>query len=123
MSENFINVHVFDGRLQNLFPDRTYSIENKNVLFNELIKKIKDHNAILTIKIIIEDMKISNGNNYHPDNKLDASDILADILIHKNYENMIDLLSEQLSDINSLGQCNSGRVTRLLQFWLACNDL
>jgi len=119
-SNNFINVHSFDSKLLNIFnPLKIYSLNEKEKLFKILYSEIKDDNALKMIDIIINDMyKPNGGDNFHPENNLDASNILADILI-KDYKNILSLIEEQLIDTFQLGKCNSGRVTRMLNIWMS----
>lgn len=122
MSNKYINVHTFDGKLQNIFlPIKTYSIEEKKNMFSALINKLHPISA-LTVKIIVKDLdKRDGGSNFQKENNLDASDILADIIYRNRnkIEDMIPMLNEQLADAKNLGICPSGRVTRLLQLWTA----
>ena len=121
-SNIFINVHDFDSKLKNIFkPLHIYSIEEKQKLFRKLSSEINNVHAIKTLEIIINDMyKPGGGDNFHPENNLDASDILADIL-HREYKDLIFIIEEQLADTIQLGICNSGRVTRLLNIWMTFN--
>ena len=125
-SENFINVHTFDGNLKGIFrPMREHSREEKVVLFNRLIEKLTCDKAISIVKIMINDMyKTNKGDNYQIENAIDCTDILADIVdkvLTKEYIEMLSILEEQLTDILSLGVCPSGRTTRLLQIWNTFN--
>ena len=124
MSNNFIDVHTFDGKLQGLFtPSRIYTVDEKKTAFYNLTTLLADLNAIDATKTMIKDLvddKVSN--NFHPANNLDASDILIEILQWVNNPYVLKSLNEQLSDAKNLGLCNSGRVTRLLQIWLAFLD-
>ena len=63
-------------------------------------------------KTIIE----SGEENFDDQNNIDASDILANIL-SKNYDEILELLEEQLIDMYNLGQCPQGRTTRLWQIF------
>jgi hypothetical protein len=125
-TDNFINVHTFDGNLKGIFkPVHVHSRDEKIVLFNRLIEKLNCGRAISIVKIIINDMsKPNNGDNYQVENDIDCTDILADIVnkvLTKEYSEMLGILEEQLSDILSLGVCPSGRTTRLLQIWNTFN--
>ena len=113
----FENVHIFDGKLQNIFyPKKYYMIEEKEILFAKLAETLTDVQAKNMLQIITNDLKhLNGGENYQPENKLDASDILAEIL-ESEYD--LCLLQEQLADASQLGRCPAGRVTRLLQVWL-----
>ena len=123
MSNNFIDVHIFDGKLQNIFtPKYNYNIEQKKYMFNNLISILSKNipnpeNSISIIQTIINDLP--NTSNIQPENNLDASDILADLISYVDNDSFLILLAEQLSDINNLGSCPSGRCTRLLQLCLS----
>ena len=120
MSNTFIDVHVFDGKLQGLFtPSREYTLEEKRTALNQSLSYISNPFARQTVAIMISDLNKHNNNNYQVENNLDSSDILMDILQWKDNPDVMNNLNEQLADIRSLGICTSGRVTRLLQIWLA----
>ncbi len=108
-----IDVHTFDGKLRNFFKGK-YTIEQKDILFKNFLKELQNKDAIFIINKMISDMYNSNGENYQIENNLDSTDILAEIL-NKDYKDILPLIEEQLADITHLGQCPSGRVTRLLQ--------
>jgi len=120
MSNNYINVHTYDGKLKNIFtPLKTYSLDEKREMFNDLITKLHPISA-LTVKIIVKDLDTVNGGaNFQKENCIDASDILADIIHRTKIEDILPMLNEQLADAKNLGICPSGRVTRLLQLWRA----
>jgi len=124
MNNKFINVHNFDGKLKDIFiPSREYKNDEKKVAFVELLKLLTNQNSKKAVTTIINDLNITPKKNFQPENNIDASDILMEILHYKDNSNLIKGLDEQLSDIHTLGSCSSGRVTRLLQLWLAyCNN-
>ena len=114
----FIDVHTFDGHLCNMYVNiKNFSIEEKKNLFNGIKKDLKSPMSLHMLNIIINDLNTIKGPNYQIENNMDASDILADIIIYKNFNDIIIILDEQLQDILQLGSCNSGRVTRLFQIW------
>ena len=116
---DFINIHVYDSKLKNIFiPKKTYSNDEKEILFVNLISKIRNVHAIHAIQRMIIDMHNKNGNNFDIENNIDATNVLADIL-SKNYEDLLPMIEEQLADANQLGLCPIGRVGRLLQIWCA----
>lgn len=122
MSENqFVNVHTLDGQLRGIFQSTAcYTLVQKEKLFRELIAKLSEPAAIYAVETIIQDLSHPlGGANFQPANNTDSSDILADILGNQDYEDLLPILSEQLADAKNLGLCDSGRVTRLLQVWLA----
>lgn len=116
MENNFIDVHTFDGCLKQPNSFIPITKDKKIKLFQDLIQKLKNTYAIQMVNIIIKD--IDTGVNFQPENNLDCADILVAIL-EKDYTDMLPIIEEQLVDIFQLGQCPSGRVTRLLSIYLA----
>jgi hypothetical protein len=123
MINEFINVHVFDGKLQGIFkPKCEYVTIDKQILFNNFLTKLSNPKAIHIVKTMIQDMsKPDRGENYQNENGLDSTDILADIL-NREYTDLLSLIEEQLVDVADLGPCPSGKVTRLLQLWQTLSD-
>lgn len=122
MNNNFINVHTFDGKLKGIFtPLHVYTNDEKKTTFTQCLSLISDPFAKQTIQTMINDLTNSGGSNYQPENNLDSSDILMDLLQWKENPDVIVALNEQLADVKKLGICPSGRVTRLLQLWVAFN--
>ena len=120
MTEKFINVHIFDGKLKGVFtPSRTYSIEEKKESFNQLIRMLDNPDAVITIKTMIKDLNIKKGANYQVEINIDSSDILMELIQFIDNPDVLTGLNEQLADAKNLGICPSGRVTRLLQLWNA----
>ena len=108
------NVHIYDGELRGIFKKtRTYSKEEKITLFDNLMEKLTETPSKYMLNIIKND--IDTAYNYDTTNQLDASDILAEIILTRQYD--IYILEEQLKDMYTLGQCPSGRTTRLFQIW------
>ena len=123
MPNNFIDVHTFDGKLQGIFKrSKVYTVDQKKKVFYHLTQLLTDLNAIEATKTMIKDLEDEKGSNFHPENNLDASDILMEILQWITNPSVLVILNEQLGDAKNLGLCNSGRVTRLLQIWLAFVD-
>jgi hypothetical protein len=121
-----INVHVFDSQLKGDFKSEHIPNNTKLRLLVVLQRKLENPHARHNLNIIMQDMNHSPGNtNYQIENDMDATDILASILLSKSYKDnekdMFPILEEQLADI-SMGQCPSGRVTRLFQVWKALQD-
>lgn len=116
--KKMIDVHTFDGKLIDKYIKRNnVSNVDKKLMFSKFISEISSSQSILIVQNIIDNLeKEEGGDNYQPENNIDCSDILADILLG-NYKDLLPLLEEQLVDIVELGKCNSGRVTRLLQVW------
>jgi len=120
MSE-FIDVHTFDGKLHGIFTPNgsVYTVEEKTSSFNKLITCLTNPIAIRTVEIMIRDQsECINNSNFQPENNLDASDILMEIVKWIDNPDVLKGLDEQLADAGNLGICPSGRCTRLLQIWL-----
>lgn len=120
MTHSFINVHEFDGKLRGLFtPSRQYTQYEKKESFEHLITCLTNIEAISTVQTMINDLMIENSANFQPENNIDSSDILMELVQIIDKDDVLNGLTEQLSDAKNLGICNSGRVTRLLQLWIA----
>jgi hypothetical protein len=120
MSNLFMNVHAFDGKLKGLFTSsRVHTKDEKKENFSSLIKILTNPSAIIALQTMINDLDQAQGSNFHPENDVDASDILMEILQWINNPDILKSLDEQLADTRNLGICASGRVTRLLQVWSA----
>ena len=118
MSNQLIDVHIFDCQLKNMYkPIKHFSIEEKHAMFNSLKIYLKSPLSIQIVNTMINDLLVEKGPNYQIENDMDSSDILADIIIYKNFKDIILILDEQLEDILSLGSCPAGRTTRLFQIW------
>jgi len=118
---SFINVHVYDGMLGDIFkPNRYYTVEEKLILFGILHSRLQNPVSRNMLEIMTGDLHKSG--NYQAENDLDASDILADLINMGLTSDIISAISEQLSDIRQLGTCPSGRTTRLLQIWRAFRE-
>jgi len=113
LSNNYIDVHVYDGTLL-IPPLISYTESEKCEQIQRLQIKLTNSNAIAMIKLIESCIINKTQENYDGANKVDASDLLANILSEK-YDDIIDILEEQLEDVFLLGQCPQGRTTRLLQ--------
>lgn len=121
------DIHVYDGKLKNIFSN-TYPDSSKKKLFDDFIDEMNHtmfQRKIFSVQAVImitNDLIVQRGPNFDPLIGVDASDILADILIRKNYKESLEYFQEQLADIQQLGHCSQGRVTRLLSYWLALPD-
>lgn len=119
MSNNFKDVHEYDGKLKGKYKKmKDSTIESKKHFFNMFLEYISNEHAKNAVRVIIENLdKENGGDNYHPENDIDCSDIFYDIIWHPEVKGMMGVIEEQLFDMQMLGLCNSGRVTRLLQIW------
>lgn len=111
-----INVHTFDGQLNNLFiSENKLNDRQKCELFNIFASKLSDPIAQQSVFIIVQ--SLGTGANFQVENNIDCSDIFVEIINHKNCAELLPTIQEQLSDIVTSGLCPSGRVTRLFQIW------
>lgn len=119
MENNFKDVHEFDGKLKGKYEKMVEStIELKRQYFNMFITYLNNEYAKNAVRNIISNLEKENGGeNYQSENDIDCSDIFYDIIFHKNVKDLMGIIEEQLFDMQLLGLCNSGRVTRLLQIW------
>jgi hypothetical protein len=124
MSDLFENVHVYDGRLVSQFrpktdPSKLTDTAKKLFIVSSLSHLMPRSSGL---KLILNGTR---AQNYQIDNNLDVVDVLYDvcyILTHPTFTQQGDLihtLDEQLQDMQQLGVCPSGRVTRVLQVWIA----
>lgn len=112
-----IDVHNFDGKLKGIYNQKIIKNENeKKILFLNFMNNLTNFSAKNALDKIIRDMEI-RGQNYHLENDMDCTDLLVDILCNENSKELYEVVEEQLSDMNNLGLCDSGRVTRLFQIW------
>ena len=71
MSNNFIDVHTFDGQLKGIFKQsKEYTVDEKKISFSHLTTLLTDLNAIDATKTMIKDLEDENSSNFHPENKL-----------------------------------------------------
>lgn len=113
-----IDVHTFDGMLAHVFrPTFNLSDRQKAELFNMFHAKLTNAVAVNAVIIITRDL--GTGANFQEENKTDCSDVLVEIIKHRNCPDLLLFIQEQLSDMVTSGLCPSGRVTRLLQIWTA----
>ena len=127
-----INVHEYDGSLNINLP-KIFTKEEKLQKIRALIVKLKEPDAVSMLKVITIDLINDTTNNYDQYSKVDATDLLANILDKSNelikegeeskkenidnYLLIVSLIDEQLTDMYRLGQCAQGRTTRLIQIW------
>lgn len=108
-----IDVHTFDYKLKGLYVKKHNLLYQQQIdLFtNELYPILNNNQAKYNLIHII------NGTDvYNIENNMDARDILTDIIIHKSYKDILEIIEEQLCDM-TLGLCTSGKCTRLFQIW------
>jgi hypothetical protein len=112
----FQDVHQYDGKIT--IPDlpQTYSTEEKLEQIKILLPKLKRTKSMQMMQLIIKALVENTQDNYDDINKVDASDILAAIL-SKPYDNLLDIMEEQLEDIWELGRCPQGRTIRFIQMY------
>lgn len=132
------NVHQFDGQVQQFNILTKYSITEKKVLFNQLLKQICTvakkinqsvyKNGMRGLICVINDTQTNK--NFSGDDKMYADDVLAEICIKMTLltdnDKIIDMcfnILEQMGDMMNLGRCPSGRVIRLVQIYNALKDI
>ena len=135
-SNNFKNVHIYDGKLTSLYTPQnngsksmTNSIKKDFLLnFIEDIFNSYKKNISKPINLFIKGLEDNNNSNFDKSNNIDSCDLLIDTLIVldkkellKPGEGLLEVLIEQLNDFVNLGQCPQGRSTRLLQIWQLIN--
>ena len=123
MTNQFQNVHTFDGTLGSTFsPSKNFSKEERVTLFNDFSSKLQDDRAKSMISVIIRDLDTEG--NLDRSNNVDSSLILAEIAQKiKNTEDIsLSFIEEQIGDMANLGPCPEGRTTRFLQIWNAIKD-
>lgn len=116
-SNSFRDVHVYDGKTENIILDRSYSIQEQESHLNHLKKLLVQPHAIRMIDILLQ------RDNYDPANKVDSADLLVWICTHNITPELFFLLEEQLSDNGSLGTCLQGSSHRIRQIYYAQKDL
>ena len=117
MHQNFKNVHIYDGLLSDYKPSKAFTNEEKIIAFKKFMEKSKNPYAVQMVQIMLSDFLM--GVNKDDKNNIDWADLFADIMQHKNMEEIFTPLEEQLHDARLLGPCAQGRTTRLLQIWRA----
>lgn len=65
-----IDVYTFDGKVRNIFKCK-YTIEEKDTLFKNFLKELRNIDAIFIVNKMVNDMHSPNG-----ENNLDSADIL-----------------------------------------------
>ena len=135
MQNEFKNVHIFDGKLKNLYTplnngsSRMSNSMKKQFLENFVqdIDKCYHINLSKSLDLFIKGIG-DNDSNFDKSNNIDSCDLLIDTLLLldkkdllKPQEGLLELLIEQLNDFVNLGQCPQGRSTRLLQIWQIIN--
>ena len=115
------NVHEFDGLLKNKYtPSKIFSKEEKIKLFKQFIERTNNPYALSMVRIMLSDFLM--GANKDNANLIDWSNLFADILSHKGFDDVFNFVEEQLSDARRMGPCAQGRSTRLLQIWTAMEN-
>lgn len=116
------DTHFYDGKLISRYEQLLITEERNKKLIEQLVKHINDVDASKAINLIIR--SIGTGSNYDKTNDVYADKLLFSICEKlfsiKNkeiFDDILDLLKMQLSDIIKLGSCPEGRCTRLAQIF------
>ena len=112
----FQDVHQYDGKITIPYFSRTYSTNEKLEQIKIFLPKLTQTKSMQMMQLIIKALVENTQDNYDDINKVDASDILAAIL-SKPYDNLLDIIEEQLIDIWELGRCPQGRTIRFIQMY------
>ncbi len=122
MSNNFRDVHTFDGTLgQHFTPTKSFTKEEKKEVIIKFCEKLQLQLAKDMIHLIVNDLNTEN--NIDRSNNLDSSDVLVEICSKVDGSDIdMSFIEEQIIDIALLGPCPEGRSTRFLQIWQAIKD-
>jgi len=114
-----LNTHTYDGKLNTgLLPDlvlsKSLTCEQKRIYGYELIQNMRHVNktAISFLKRIVK--SIGTKSNFDSTNNLSADDLIYLCWLHRNNQEFIKVLEEQLMDMRT-GFCPQGRTHRLFQ--------
>jgi len=122
MSNNFRDVHTFDGTLgQHFTPTKSFTKEEKKEVIFKFCEKLQHQLAKDMLYQIILDL--DNDKNIDRSNNIDSSNVLAEICSKVDGSDIdMSFIEEQIIDIALLGPCPEGRTTRFLQIWQAIKD-
>ena len=122
MSNNFRDVHTFDGTLgQHFTPTKSFTKDEKKEVIIKFCEKLQHQLAKDMIHLIVNDLDTEN--NIDRSNNLDSSDVLVEICSKVDGSDIdMSFIEEQIIDIALLGPCPEGRSTRFLQIWQAIKD-
>ena len=118
----FQDVHQYDGKITIPNFPHTFSVDEKLEQIKILLPKLTRTKSLQMMQLIIKALVENTHDNYDDINNVDASDILANILA-KSYDNLIDIIEEQLEDIWELGRCPQGRTTRFIQMYRSLESI
>jgi len=117
-SGSFRDVHKYDGGLKYSSSqsfDHNYKLHRfgllDKILVNQLAKAMLQQIALGRSTFDYSNKDCATGK------PIDASDLLADILSRKMSIDVFLLLEEQLADNYLLGQCQSGKIVRLMKIY------
>ncbi len=122
MSNNFRDVHTFDGTLsQHFTATKSFTKEEKKILILKFCDKLQHQLAKNMVRQIVIDLDTEN--NIDKSNNIDSSDVLVEICKKVDGSDIdMSFIEEQIIDIAVLGPCPEGRTTRFLQIWQAIKD-
>ena len=118
--DQFKNVHEFDGQLRNIFNPQLVVDKEDEFLeaakrVHELLESEEAKQCFRMIAFTQDAQNFDSANQTHA--RLLLLVICSLIQTHVEKKDLISVLSEQLRDCWMLGQCPSGRVTRLIQVY------
>ncbi len=122
MSNNFRDVHTFDGTLgQHFVPTKSFTKEEKKEVIFKFCEKLQHQLAKDMVHQIVDDLDTEK--NIDRSNNLDSSNVLVEICKKVDGSDIdMSFIEEQIIDIAVLGPCPEGRTTRFLQIWQAIKD-
>ena len=122
MSNNFRDVHTFDGTLGQYFTStKSFTKEEKREVILKFCDKLQHQLAKNMIRQVVIDLDTEN--NIDKSNNIDSSDVLVEICSKVDGSDIdTSFIEEQIIDIALLGPCPEGRTTRFLQIWQAIKD-
>lgn len=123
----FRDVHVYDNTWEHDFSITTrFTLHDKVDLYQWLIPLSNQwgtNNGRLGLHLVMRDTQ--KPPNYDPANRVYADDILSELIIQgqkldlEQQKELVLSIDEQMGDMFILGQCPSGRNTRLIQTYQA----
>lgn len=121
-SNQFQDVHQYDGKIEIPVFTNTYTTEEKLEQIKIFLPKLTRTKSMQMMQLIINALVQNTKENYDDINHIDASDVLAAIL-SKPYDNLLDIIEEQLEDIWELGRCPQGRTIRFIQMYRSIESI
>lgn len=117
MNNPQLQTHFYDHKCQKIILLRKNSSDEFIQTLTNYLPKI--HNVIAKEAMLLIIRDVGHQDNCDDTKNIWAEDILYEIITHPASKDCQGIIEEQLADIIEYGQCSQGRVTRLLQIYLA----